>query len=244
MDRLMTFTLLIYLQTSLVFICCNSMKSFSPQKAKMIRSAIIVDDELYEKMIEEKSFRGKNINSEIVKQIIKAFRDINELLKTLDDGGFRLVFNKNFVKLSQSNVRLGDTYLDRRVDDIRKAFDPDDIYSYSFTFQEAIEKIPDRHNVDITILFIPEKTKSSTIAASEETCICNPAWYACVAIFSIRDLENWSYHSTIFAHEIGHTLGMDIHDDSVYDKNPSGQLLMCPKLLLMQMFGQQKPEEE
>ena len=65
MDRLFIFALLIHLKMSLVFISCNSMNSVSPQKVKKIRSAIIVDDELYEKMVDKKSFRGKNIDSEI-----------------------------------------------------------------------------------------------------------------------------------------------------------------------------------
>ena len=33
-------------------------------------------------------------------------------------------------------------------------------------------------------------------------------------------------NKSIFAHEIGHTLGMDVHDDEFYKQDPNGELLM------------------
>merc|ERR1712106_292939 len=106
-----------------------------------------------------------------------------------------------------------------------KRFDPDNSFSHTFTFQEAVQKLADRSAVDLRILVIPKRGTGPT-GTAEETCICNPDWFGCVAIFSIRSLNNWSYHKNIFAHEIGHALGMDLHDDQFYSSNPGDRLLM------------------
>ena len=130
------------------------------------------------------------------------------------------------VKLGRSEISLKNNYVDRINGNVTKRVDPDNIFSHTFAFQEAVQKLADRNAVDLRILVIPERGTDPTLATSEETCICNPDWFGCVAIFSIRSLNNWSYHKNIFAHEIGHALGMDLHDDQFYSSNPGDRLLM------------------
>ena len=167
-----------------------------------------------------------DVMKEVMFEIKHTVQEVNKLLLGLEDGLYKLDIIGEILNLKHSDINLGHTYLDRMSGNIRKPFNPQNIFSYTFTFQEAVEKLIDRHSVDLRILFIQETFLSATVAAAEETCICNPSWFGCVAVFSIRYLEKWAYDKSIFAHEIGHTLGMDIHDNEVYDRNPDNKLLM------------------
>merc|ERR1719186_1840794 len=164
--------------------------------------------------------RGKDPTEKIVQNLDQMFKKVNKHLRNLDNGGFKVYFDRDVVKLNESRIALEDTYVDRLNNNVTTKVDPTNIFSHTFTFQEAVQKLPDRNKVDLRILFIPERGPDPTLATSEETCICNPNWFGCMAVFSIRFLDNWLHHQTVFAHEVGHTLGMGLHDDQFYTSNP------------------------
>merc|ERR1719411_1861223 len=137
----------------------------------------------------------------------------------LDNGGYVVAF-KEIQKLGSSDVKLGKFYTDRLNGDVRKKADKNNIFSHTFLFQEAVQKLPKTDKIDLRILVVPERGGNPTLATSEENCFCNSDWeFGCIGVFSIR-------YKSIFAHEIGHTLGMDLHDDSFYSNNPGAKLLM------------------
>merc|ERR1712106_564349 len=195
-----------------------------PCSMKRIGVSIYIEDSLWDKM--SNITGGDDPTDKITDQLKNIFKGVNEHLATLDNGGFKVEIGRPVVKLGRSEISLKNNYVDRINGNVTKRFDPDNIFSHTFAFQEAVQKLADRSAVDLRILVIPERGPDPTLATSEETCICNPDWFGCVAIFSIRSLTNWSYHKNIFAHEIGHALGMDLHDDQFYSSNPGDRLLM------------------
>jgi len=196
-----------------------------PCNMKKIKAKIYIDDSLWDQMSSEAG--GGNPINEIVKQLNIVFEGVNKHLENLDNGGFRVDF-VDVVRLGKSEIVLQNTYIDRINGNVTTKFDPNNIFSHTFTFQEAVQKLANRNSVDLRILIIKEVRggPDRTIATSEETCICNPTWFGCVGIFSIRFTDQWDYHKNVFAHEIGHTLGMDLHDDQFYSSNPQDKLLM------------------
>jgi len=196
-----------------------------PCNLKKIRAKIYIEDSLWDQM--SSAVAGGNPTNEIDQQLSKIFEGVNEHLENLDNGGFKVEY-EDVVKLGQSDIVLQNTYVDRINGNKTTKVDPNNIFSHTFTFQEAVQKLTDRNSVDIRILMIKEVRGGPdlTLATSEETCICNPAWFGCVGIFSIRYLGQWAYHKNVFAHELGHTLGMDVHDDQFYNSNPQDKLLM------------------
>jgi len=197
---------------------------------RKIRASIVIEDSLWEDMSSGRNNKGSS--QEIVKQLKTVFEGVNKHLSRLDNGGFMVEFDHNVTKLGESGIRLKNTYVDRLNRNISKTFDKNNIFAHTFTFQEAVQELPNRHVVDLRILVIPERgtIQHTVLATSEETCICNRNWFGCIAVFSIRFKKNWSYHQTIFAHEIGHTLGMDLHDDQFYTANPGDKLLMWSRV--------------
>jgi DNA-binding Lrp family transcriptional regulator len=191
---------------------------------RKIRTTIVIEDSLWQDM--QLAAGGGDPTQEIVNQLEITFEGVNRHLEELDNGGFVVDFGTRVTKLADSGIRLENSYVDRLDRNKTRRFERDNIFAHTFTFQEAVEKLPDRHAVDLRILVIPERGTSPTLATSEETCICNRDWFGCVAIFSIRFQNNWSFHQNIFAHEIGHALGMDLHDDQFYAANPGDKLLM------------------
>jgi len=189
-----------------------------PCVRRIIRASIFIEDSLWNEMSSETD--GGDPTILIVDQLEIMFDGVNKHLHELDNGGFMVEFDQNVTKLGQSDIKLKNSYVDRQHGNVTKKFDKDDIFSHTFTFQEAVQDLPNRYSVDLRILVIPERGTSRTKATAEETCICNHNWFGCVAIFSIRFINNWSFHQSIFAHEIGHTLGMDLHDDEFYTANP------------------------
>ena len=68
------------------------------------------------------------------------------------------------------------------------------------------------------------------MAASEEDCICNFKTFACIAVFPVKNLNFWGLESNAFAHEFGHMLGMDTHDDDFYHPSADNKLLMWTRV--------------
>merc|ERR1719483_747517 len=141
---------------------------------------------------------GDDPTEEINHQLENMFNGVDKHLSNLDNAGFKVDFGRRVVKLGRSEISLKNNYVDRINGNVTKRVDPDNIFSHTFTFQEAVQKLADRNAVDLRILVIPERGTDPTLATSEETCICNPDWFGCVAIFSIRSLTNWPYHKNIF----------------------------------------------
>ena len=168
----------------------------------------------------------------INEKIKKTFDLMNSLLKKLDNGGYRVDFNGKFIRLSQSNVKLRNTYTDRKNNNTIKPLVREDIIALDFAFEEAVSRIPDIRGVDLTILFMKGNNYRPLSAVSEENCICNTSVSAsaCVAVFSVDHYWVWTYRDKLYTHEIGHVLGMDIHDDDVYQENPNGQYIMWSRV--------------
>eukprot|EP00092_Neocalanus_flemingeri_P086642 GFUD01109228.1.p1 GENE.GFUD01109228.1~~GFUD01109228.1.p1 ORF type:complete len:286 (-),score=77.15 GFUD01109228.1:363-1220(-) len=194
-----------------------------PCTARMINIKMYVEDSLWDRMVREA--RGDPTELLGVQMDI-IFTYVNRILQQLDNGGFKVDFARDVVKLNRSEIVLEDTYVDRINGNKTTKVDPTNIFSQTFQFQEAVQKLPDRNSTDLRILFITERRSDPTLAASEETCICNPDWFGCVAVFSIAFLDNWGHNANVFAHEIGHALGMDLHDNQFYTSNPKSRLLM------------------
>merc|ERR1712106_51525 len=194
-----------------------------PCYMKRIGASIYIEDSLWDKM--SSLTRGNDPTEEITDNLKTIFKGVNKHLATLDNGGFKVEIERPVAKLGRSEISLKNNYVDRINGNVTKRFDPDNSFSHTFTFQEAVQKLADRSAVDLRILVIPERGTDPT-GTAEETCICNPDWFGCVAIFSIRFLTNWSYNENILAHEIGHTLGIDLYDDQFYSSNPGDRLLM------------------
>ena len=77
-------------------------------------------------------------------QLTSAFKLANEKLRMLDNGGYKVKFNGRIQRLESSDVKIKKTYIDRLDGNKTKKFEHKNIYSYAFTFLEAVEKIPKR----------------------------------------------------------------------------------------------------
>ena len=123
--------------------------------------------------------------------------------------------------------------MDRSDGNVTKKFNESFIADYAYTFQEAVEELPDRHAADIRILFLPrmkmrKRLMMQPTALSEPRCICNNNMPGCALIFSVRFPNNWSYEMTTLANKIGQTLGVDKNDDEF-----SSQKIDPEKLIML-----------
>ena len=77
-------------------------------------------------------------------QLTRAFNLANQNLRMLDNGGYKVKFNGTIQRLESSDVKIKKTYVDRLDGNKTKKFDDSNIFSRTFAFQEAVEKMPDR----------------------------------------------------------------------------------------------------
>ena len=77
-------------------------------------------------------------------QLARAFNLVNENLRRLDNGGYKVKFNGTIQRLESSDVKIKKTFVDRLDGNKTKKFDNSNIFSHTFTFQEAVEKMPGR----------------------------------------------------------------------------------------------------
>ena len=77
------------------------------------------------------------------------------------------------VTLNTSEIVLEDTYTDRLNNNKPTQTDNTNIFSYSFTFQAAVQRLEDRNTVDLRIILIPDRGGQDTYGTSEENCMCN-----------------------------------------------------------------------
>ena len=99
------------------------------------------------KVIEEivkKSDKESDVLEFLKVQLETIFNLANQKLRNLDDGGFKVKYNKTIQRLESSDVKIKKTYIDRLDGNKTKKFEHKNIYSYAFTFLEAVEKIPKR----------------------------------------------------------------------------------------------------
>ena len=78
---------------------------------------------------------------------------INEDLKLLDNGGFEIHYDQGLAKLSNSDVKMKRKYKDRLDNNRKKIFENSDILAHAFSFQEAVQKMPNRTDVDVRYVF-------------------------------------------------------------------------------------------
>ena len=85
---------------------------------------------------------GNDPTGLIISRLKITFREINTLLIKLDNGGFKLVFGADdVVKLGDSDVKLGDTFIDRVENNETKHLNIHEIYSHGQAFQQGVERI-------------------------------------------------------------------------------------------------------
>ena len=195
---------------------------------------VYIDDLLWEQYISWNKQQRGHVDLSLEQRVSRVVDGINSHLARLDNGGFEVVVAGTATKISQSDVRLASTFVDRNDRNRTKNFSRKDIVAQTFAFQEAVHKLPRglKQEVNLRILFMREGPHPS-LGTAEEMCICDqhPVFnYGCVAIFAIRHLDQWTFHTSIFAHEIGHTLGAEEHDDEHYQNNNDERLLMWSKV--------------
>ena len=195
---------------------------------------IYIDDLLWEQYTSWNKRQRGGVGLSLDQRVSGVVDGINSHLARLDNGGFEVVVAGTSTKISQSDVKLGSTFVDRNDRNRTKNFSPKDIVAQTFAFQEAVHKLPRglKQEVNLRILFMREGPHPS-LGTAEEMCICDqhPVFnYGCVAIFAIRHLDQWTFHTSIFAHEIGHALGAAEHDDKHYRHSSGDRLIMWSKV--------------
>ena len=200
---------------------------------RRVRVKVYVDDLLWEQYAGWTQ-RQRGGGQSLDQRVSGVLEGINSHLARLDNGGFEVVIDGPVTKISESDVTLSNTFVDRNDRNRTKKFSPDNIVAQTFAFQEAVFKLPSplKQEVNLRILFMREGPHVS-LGTAEEMCICDqhPVFnYGCVAIFAIRHLSQWTFHTSIFAHELGHALGAAEHDDKHYRHSSGDKLLMWSKV--------------
>lgn len=199
-----------------------------PCDTMLINAEMYIEEELYrltEEFLAENNVTG-DITHIVSQRIDDMFTALNVHLMNLDNGGYKLISDGSFTLLNDAKFKIKETFIDRNDGNRSKTFDKLDLWAWTFGFQEAVGELLGHNSseaephVRILLRYTPGKLR----AATEENCICNPDWpFACIAIFS---LDQWYWRKgSLFAHEIGHALGREIHDDEIY-QDPDHELIM------------------
>jgi len=197
-------------------------------ETRLITAEMYIEDELYRlvsEFLDEQNVTG-DVNHIVNQRIDDMFDATNIHLMNLDNGGYKLVYDGNFTLLNDSIFEIKETFIDRNDGNRNKTFYSGDLMAWTFGFQEAVGELLG-HNSTATephIRILMRYTPWTLRSATEENCICNPDWpFACIAIFSV---DQWFWRKgSLFAHEIGHALGREIHDDTIY-RDPDHELIM------------------
>ena len=167
----------------------------------------------------------------MVDNLEKLLAIVNHHLSHLDNGGYFVQFDKTVHRLEKSDVKMGKTYTDRLDGNATKNFDQSDMFSHTFIFQEAVQEMKGRMDVNVRLLIIPgDIIDSKTKAAAEEHCVCEPHWFGCVIVLSIGDKLDWSRSANLLTHEFGHVLGATFHDDTFYPPEQAKDHIMWSKV--------------
>ena len=85
-----------------------------------------------------------DVKQYMVESLEKVFPIVNKQLKNLDNGGYFVQFDKTVHRLEKSDVKIKKTYMDRLDGNATKKFRKSDMFSHTFTFQEAVQKMKGR----------------------------------------------------------------------------------------------------
>ena len=74
---------------------------------------------------------------------------INKALAELDNGGYEIQYDQPTAKLSTSDVKVGQNYTDRLDNNRMKIFWSYDVMAHTLRFQQAVQKMKNRKEVDV-----------------------------------------------------------------------------------------------
>jgi len=192
--------------------------------AREIKVKVYIEDRLWEAF--GRRVGKKNIKGKLQKQVNAMVGEANKKhLIRLNNGGYKIVTDGAVTKLSESDVKLGTTFIDRTDNYQRKHFNrrtENEMLPWALVFQQAVQKMPTSKKLTYNsrvLFYFDELNKKEAIA--EEYCICeqNKDYnHGCIAVIGINNyiLTDWSGMFSLLAHEFGHMLGMEPHDDDYY----------------------------
>ena len=112
--------------------------SLSP---RVVTMKVYVGRDIWEAIKEEVD---TDVKQYMVESLDKVFPIVNKQLKNLDNGGYFVQFDKTVHRLEKSDVKIKKTYMDRLDGNATKKFRQSDMFSHTFTFQEAVQKMKGR----------------------------------------------------------------------------------------------------
>ena len=83
-----------------------------------------------------------DVEEAIIDKVDKLLTSTNKHLRKLDEGGFGVKFGNIIHRLENSDVKMRNFYVDRINKNIEKKFNAKDVFGYTFTFQEAVQEMP------------------------------------------------------------------------------------------------------
>jgi len=191
----------------------------SKQEPRIVKLDIFIDGNLWSDWMHTNE---KNTIADDIDQLLK---EASSSLRKLPDGGFELKKHGSIQKLEDSVFKIGKTYKDRRVaGEPNTTFNitTDDMIPYALVFQESVKEAEKQKKVEpepgdvLRLLFSKRFHDDGVHAAAEENCLCHNSKekFPCVAVISI-DMDEYSTvkNGALLAHEVGHTLGAEEHDD-------------------------------
>ena len=136
------------------------------------------------------------------KQLREMFDQANENLRRLDNGGYEVTFNGTIQRLENSDVKIKRTYVDRLNKNVTKKFKHSNIFAHTFTFQEAVEKMPGRY-ISMTRLYgflkesprpSPQKYTNDIISNGAKTRLSTFSYFIChLYLFHIVIMMKYHY---------------------------------------------------
>ena len=99
---------------------------------------VYIDDQLWQSYSSWRTRQNSSTPS-LSERVSRVFAAINKHLARLDNGGYRIVTDGRVNKVSSSDVRLEDTFVDRNDGNRTKKFNPEDIVAQNFAFQVGDE---------------------------------------------------------------------------------------------------------
>ena len=184
-----------------------------------IKVQVYVSDDLWKKYILHQKKSGQETKS-IHSQIQGLFSKSNKDLERLDEGGFKIVQLEKAKPLSKSDVKMAKSFVDRYGGNRIKYLSDhlDQMFAYGLTFQQSVERMSNRGDVNLRILFIDRGYMSypDPMGLAEEFCICKESGHGCIIVFAIKNIARWDTHVKVLSHDVGHALGVFPHADSYY----------------------------